>query len=280
MSLIISKSLYNHLLNDKWSQEFQQVCAFNLPYDELNRVFGAGFMANLFSTKFDFQNVIWDYAEAPFQALKNDPSVWHLFHNKRCSKVLHLSRHPRFNKNKYVNQSMIMYQILLSKFTDPKLKFALQSSIGFLLAHNPKHGKDITWSDNYDGSGQNLLGLVLMFIRAELQGDENTLCWLHSVWDFNTDRSHYGLASQDWQYLVNCHASFVTDIINDSVLSSSPIQSVPPVHNVQVARCVRTGCKRHAYMNKQGNYCSSECRDNLVCIHLNCNNPNHISAYN
>jgi len=46
----------------------------------------------------------------------------------------------------------------------------LESGDAYLLEHNAAVGRDSTWSDNYDGTGENLLGKTLMELRASLGG--------------------------------------------------------------------------------------------------------------
>ena len=48
----------------------------------------------------------------------------------------------------------------------------LATEDAFLLEHNDVCGRDATWSDNQDGSGQNWLGLQLMLVRDELREEE------------------------------------------------------------------------------------------------------------
>ena len=71
-----------------------------------------------------------------------------------------------------INNYTIMRYLLKQKFNDPILAEKLMSTSGkFLLEHkrsynSEKHEK--TWSDNNNGTGQNWLGFVLMFLRFEL----------------------------------------------------------------------------------------------------------------
>lgn len=64
-----------------------------------------------------------------------------------------------------------MVAVLASKFQDPGLKAGLLATGGaYLLEHNATTGRDQYWSDNFDGTGVNALGLALMSLRATLGG--------------------------------------------------------------------------------------------------------------
>jgi predicted NAD-dependent protein-ADP-ribosyltransferase YbiA (DUF1768 family) len=64
-----------------------------------------------------------------------------------------------------------MYLVLLSKFSNPELKQGLlDTGKSYLLEHNNTIGRDLIWSDNFDGTGENKLGLTLMKVREYLGG--------------------------------------------------------------------------------------------------------------
>ena len=100
-----------------------------------------------------------------------------------------------------------MQEVLCLKFERPELqRKLLETGQAFLLEHNMEPGRDGVWSDNYDGTGQNRLGLLLMLIRAELQPRKGTSPgqlaeWLRRVVDPTT-----GKTNPCWQEVV-CKAS-------------------------------------------------------------------------
>ena len=64
-----------------------------------------------------------------------------------------------------------MKAVLEAKFRDATLRDALLATGGaYLLEHNSKVGRDSYWSDDHDGTGANMLGRMLMSLRAELGG--------------------------------------------------------------------------------------------------------------
>ena len=81
---------------------------------------------------------------------------------------------PYDNNKNIVNNYTIMKYLLKQKFKDKKLADKLMETSGkFLLEHkrslNPDPKKaEKTWSDNNDGTGENWLGFLLMFLRFEL----------------------------------------------------------------------------------------------------------------
>jgi hypothetical protein len=59
-----------------------------------------------------------------------------------------------------------MELVLRAKFAQPALRQQLlESGDAFLLEHNPVRGRDLVWSDNAVGDGENQLGLMLMQLR-------------------------------------------------------------------------------------------------------------------
>ena len=62
-----------------------------------------------------------------------------------------------------------MLLVLRAKYEDPDLKKYLCDSAGmFLVEHCEVAGRDLYWTDDYDGGGQNRLGAALMLVRDEL----------------------------------------------------------------------------------------------------------------
>lgn len=67
---------------------------------------------------------------------------------------------------------MAMMKVLRCKFNqNPKLKaYLLATGSAYLIEHTPVKGRDAFWADDCDGSGQNMLGKCLMWLREELGG--------------------------------------------------------------------------------------------------------------
>jgi predicted NAD-dependent protein-ADP-ribosyltransferase YbiA (DUF1768 family) len=73
-------------------------------------------------------------------------------------------------------QEKAMHTVLVQKFGNPDLQQGLLATgDAYLLEHNPRKGRDKGqyWSDDYDGAGQNMLGKVLMNVRAFYKGKPN-----------------------------------------------------------------------------------------------------------
>jgi len=67
-----------------------------------------------------------------------------------------------------LGQRGAMNAILKLKFSDAAFKqILLDTGDAYLLEHNIKTGRDSTWSDNNDGTGENYLGKTLMDIRGD-----------------------------------------------------------------------------------------------------------------
>lgn len=78
-----------------------------------------------------------------------------------------------------------MKTVLMQKFSDPALKQGLLlTADAYLLEHNEAAGRDPGgWSDNHDGSGNNLLGTTLMELR-EFYGGVGAPAGNYAVADF------------------------------------------------------------------------------------------------
>jgi hypothetical protein len=88
----------------------------------------------------------------------------------------------KYNYYDTLNQLMLsgsivtMFSGLCIKFTDVRMKQKLlNTGNAFLVEHNPHINRDIVWSNNNNGTGSNLLGLLLMIIRICIKSkiDEN-----------------------------------------------------------------------------------------------------------
>jgi len=135
--------------------------------NKLTQIFG-----NFYKNPVTYKGITYACAEAAFQAQKCSS-------NKQKRKFANLTGDQAFKKAKtltlpqnwHTNKFQIMKEIVTEKFKDPKLKGLLLATKGAeLVEHNPVVGRDKTWSDNHDGSGENKLGIILMQVRQSLGG--------------------------------------------------------------------------------------------------------------
>ena len=103
-----------------------------------------------------------------------------------------------------------MWHVLRAKFTDSQCAEALLATgNAFLLEHNSRSGRDMIWSDNEDGQGQNWLGLQLMLLRDEKRNHP-----ADSPWDFlqravDPETGEPGQQFGQWKSLVSAAARAV-----------------------------------------------------------------------
>lgn len=128
-------------------------------------------------------------SEAAFQATKwwNTPHRKE-FEGKTGSEAYTIKKglpHPDYSYAGLGSPSEAMKRVLTEKFSDPALKQGiLLTAEAYLLEHNEASGRDPGgWSDNKDGSGQNLLGKALMEVR-EFYGGVGAPAGNYSVADF------------------------------------------------------------------------------------------------
>jgi predicted NAD-dependent protein-ADP-ribosyltransferase YbiA (DUF1768 family) len=115
-------------------------------------------------------------AEAAFQATKwwNNPTVRAQFEKTTDGQEAFDIKQKLANPD-YTYAGLCrdgaMERVLTQKFSDPAFKQALLlTEDAYLLEHNEKKGRDDYWSDDWDGSGYNMLGKLLMSIRESLGG--------------------------------------------------------------------------------------------------------------
>lgn len=150
----------------------------------------------------------------------------------------------------FCNAFLAMLHVLRAKFPrDSELAAALlKTAPDFLLLHGSFKGDDPVWSDNFDGTGTNWLGLQLMLIRDELQpacdhhshGGGRT--WTNFIERCLDTQSGAPLSSQGakmWQEAVFCSALAVRKAIKPVV---APPTLLPAAIPGFVGMC--HGCKK------------------------------------
>ena len=124
-------------------------------------------------------------AEAAFQATKwwSHPSILQQFENQPTGKAAFDYKQSLLKGAKAglnpgpdygyagLGPTAAMDFVLAAKYSDAAFaSILLGTGDAYLLEHNEKTGRDNIWSDNFDGTGQNLLGISLMNLRQKLGG--------------------------------------------------------------------------------------------------------------
>merc|ERR1711862_353094 len=209
----------------------------------------------------------WQCSEAAYQAQKFPELDWDLFSKKGGEAALRLSHSPDLMEVRRSNWKKstfdTMKQVLEAKFNDNSLSMALhRTGDSFLLEHNPEIGRDSRWSDNNDGSGQNLLGALLMLVRDQLPkngfervdptqtGPSRTGLWTRFLIEqchFNVETGE-GLESSDvWKDWVRSTAAAVN---NETRRRARAMRGTPP-----------TGYRNCSFLSRQAHH---ECRQAVV----------------
>lgn len=120
-------------------------------------------------------------AEAAFQATKwwNNDGIRNQFEGAQSGdEAFHIKKHlstPPDYSYAGLGRDDAMKAVVEAKFKDATLKSGLLATgDAYLLEHNSHLGRDAYWSDNHDGTGQNMLGITLMNLRKTLGGKGNT----------------------------------------------------------------------------------------------------------
>lgn len=165
---------------------YNGIISFYFPdkYTEWDKFCNAIFLANFFPTKVTISSngkndyTTFENSEAAFQALK----YWQYRHEftgitgtnayLKTQELKDRGIKEDFTYAGYGSNFNGMYQVLKNKFF-PRSELALRlqaTNNSFLFEHRLPVGRDTYWCDGYDGKGRNILGLVLMSIRDELNG--------------------------------------------------------------------------------------------------------------
>ena len=125
------------------------------------------FLSNFSSAKVQYEGFMFENNEAAFQAQK-DLSQRSKFCNLPPNEAKRLGRRVNLRKDWEDVKDKIMYEIVFNKFSqNPELKKKLLATNGEELVEGN------TWNDQYwgvcNGKGKNMLGKILMRVRAELR---------------------------------------------------------------------------------------------------------------
>jgi predicted NAD-dependent protein-ADP-ribosyltransferase YbiA (DUF1768 family) len=148
-----------------------------------DRVYGA--FGNFFEKQFTFNGIQFKCAESAFQSEKVPDHVKHAFSNLNGNDAITLARQKG---QRLKNNVATMYNVLRVKFQDPEMMKLLQKSKPKILVEaNTRIGRDKIYSNNKDGTGYNILGLLLMHIR-DRSNDELVQSLLQTgLWVDDTD---------------------------------------------------------------------------------------------
>jgi len=134
----------------------------------------------------------WPTTEHFFQAAKfTDPADIAAVHAARTpflAAQMGRERHRSFRGDWEALRDGVMLQALRAKFTQhPALREILLSTHGATLVEHTAN--DRYWADGGDGSGRNMLGILLEQVRAELLAEEGGAapCWRVPPWIAHPD---------------------------------------------------------------------------------------------
>lgn len=182
---------------------------------------------------FQFSN-----AEAAFHALKF-PNCREAFEDLTGQEAFHLKCKLAGNEDTtfsgYQNRFQAMKAVLSAKFRpgSDMARRLLDTGHAFLSEHNNRAGKDSFWSDNCDGTGKNLLGLLLMLKRDELKGHN---CWRRWLSNQNVDLFTGEVAPISlWQCLVHRATDCLLDAMPQLVRAYMAASSSYPAVSSQPA---------------------------------------------
>jgi ribA/ribD-fused uncharacterized protein len=138
------------------------------------------FLGNFHPCPVTLWGIQFQCAEAAFQAAKFAPNadLMRRFQNLDGEAAFNLGRElSRTWSAEEITQWLsrnlqVMHEVVAAKFNqNPDLKQLLLATRGsYLVEHVPVRSRDGFWGDNFDGTGQNRLGRIVMEVRGQLDG--------------------------------------------------------------------------------------------------------------
>merc|ERR1711920_706262 len=139
----------------------------------------------------------------------------------------------------------------------------------YLVEHNSQAGRDLQWSDNFDGTGTNWLGLQLMLIRDKLSGNSKWTNWLRSLIDFETGAPLGEDAKAKWQDTVMKARDAIVQVCVPNLCTSGcgkpswngmPGQLCGKFCKPKGELCSAPACSKFTWDGKPG-FCSLDCKE-------------------
>lgn len=132
------------------------------------------FLSNFYPCKIQSPYGTFNCSEGLYQYLKfsylGDLPLKQAFMNATGQEAWNLSRQYAAQIDPNFNRENAMRETLHYKFSNKDLKGRLLATDNAYIVENSPHGHDTFWADNGDGSGKNMLGLMLMQLREEEGG--------------------------------------------------------------------------------------------------------------
>lgn len=139
-------------------------------YDQTNP--DTAWLGNFDETPVVYDGFQYRNSEAAFQAQKfSDPTAKMQFTNLSGDQAFSKARGwDQYKRQDWLSVNVSTMKAILNAKCDQNpmiLSRLLSTGNAYLREHNPVIGRDAFWSDNGDGSGQNMLGQLWMQIREE-----------------------------------------------------------------------------------------------------------------
>lgn len=168
----------------------------------VDHIYNHGFLGNFYLSPVTIrppnhtQSQNFTNAEAAFQALKDWSHVEEYIHidgNAAFRLKKRAEREGRTDRSYsgYGSNVEAMKDVLKNKFSEPNLATQLcATKNALLIEHNDVVGRDRFWSNNHDGTGSNMLGLLLMELRDVLADTSYTQTYVHNWKTFVQEGTH------------------------------------------------------------------------------------------
>ena len=130
-------------------------------------------LGNFYSVSVAYNGFVFSNSEGAFQAQKfsHDPEIMAQFTTLTGDQAFRKARElsSKIRSDWLEIRVQVMEEVLQAKFEQNPFLARLLDGTGdaFLIEHNEVKGRDAFWSDDSDGTGLNMLWILLMKIRSE-----------------------------------------------------------------------------------------------------------------
>ena len=264
----------------------------------IDSIFKCSFLSNFYELPFIHNGLTFLTAESAYQSEKF-PDKKTMFQNLNGNDAFNLSRtlpnNTMFNSDQAWDS---MYNVLKSKFANQPLYNMLQNTNNsFIVEHNIVKGRDTRWSDDFDGTGLNWMGLLLMIIRdkARLPKNQYWTLWIKKhINIYNGSPKH----NSYWNSVVGDATRTLRLLLLKPMVPMLPLPESPiitifkpniearicPVLTPYSKKCSRSGCISQKYRDQYREYpcCSRLCAiasTPRICSRLGCISQKYRDQY-
>ncbi len=132
-------------------------------------------LGNFYPTRVAYNGLVFTNSEAAFQSQKftHQPELMAQFQTLSGEQAFYKARElfSSIRPDWFEVRVQVMKEVLTAKMVQNRsiARWLEATGDAFLVEHNPVKGRDAFWSDDHDGTGKNMLGILWMELRSEMR---------------------------------------------------------------------------------------------------------------